>query len=113
MDDRERRIVVNEALFREVNERVKGLNETFASITEVMDVVCECGSSGCMERFAIAPGEYEALRSNPDHFAIVPGHEIAEVERIVSRCGHYDVVEKLPGEAQRIAEATDPRSPSP
>jgi hypothetical protein len=113
MNDRERRIVLNEALFREVNERVRGLNETFATFTDVMEVVCECGASGCMDRFAITPGEYEALRSNPDHFAIVPGHEIADVERIVSRCGHYDVVEKLPGEAQQIAHATDPRSSSP
>lgn len=113
MDDRERRIVLNESLFREVNERVKGLNETFANVTDVMDVVCECGARTCAERFAIAPHEYEALRSNPDHFAVVPGHEVAEVERIVSRCGHYDVVEKLPGEAQRLAEATDPRSSAP
>ena len=113
MNDRERRIVLNEALFREVNERVRGLNETFATFTDVMEVVCECGASACMERFAITPGEYEALRSNPDHFAIVPGHEIADVERIVSRCGHFDVVEKLPGEAQQIAHATDPRSSSP
>jgi hypothetical protein len=112
MNDRERRIVLNESLFREVNERVRGLNETFASVTDVMEVVCECGATSCIDRFAIAPHEYEALRSNPDHFAIVPGHEIADVERIVDRCGHYDVVEKLPGEAQQIAEATDPRSSS-
>jgi hypothetical protein len=113
MDERERRIVLNESLFREVNERVRGVNETFASVSDVMEVTCECGSAGCAERFSMSPQEYEALRSNPDHFAIVPGHEIADVERIVSRCGHYDVVEKLPGEAQRIAEATHPRTPSP
>jgi hypothetical protein len=113
MDDRERRIVLNETLFREVNERVKGLNETFATFTELMDLVCECGARHCVERFAMPPDEYEALRSNPDHFAVVPGHEIADVERIVSRCGAYDVVEKVPGEAKRIAHATDPRSSSP
>jgi hypothetical protein len=112
VDDRERRIVLNESLFREVNERVKGLNETFASVTNVMEVVCECGSRNCADRFTMPPDEYEALRSNPDHFAIVPGHEIADVERIVSRCGDYDVVEKLPGEAQRVAQATDTRSSS-
>jgi hypothetical protein len=113
MDERERRIVQNETLFREVNERVKDLNVTFANFTDVMEVVCECGSRHCADRFAITPQEYEALRSDPDHFAVIPGHEIADVERIVSRCGHYDVVEKLPGEAQRIAHATDPRSSSP
>lgn len=113
MDERERRIVLNESLFREVNERVKGLNETFASVTNVMEVVCECGSRDCAERFPMPPDEYEALRSHPDHFAIVPGHEIADVERIVSRCGHYDVVEKLSGEAQRVAQATYRRSSPP
>ena len=110
MDERERRIVVNETLFREVNERVKGLNQSFASLTDEMQIICECGSGSCTERFGIPPGEYEALRANPDHFAIVPGHENLDVERVVSRCGEYDVVAKLPGEAQQIAEATDPRS---
>lgn len=110
MDERERRIVVNETLFREVNERIRGVNETFAALTDEMQIVCECGSRACGERFAMPPDEYEALRANPDHFAIVPGHEIADVERIVTRCGDYDVVEKLPGVAQRIAEETDPRS---
>jgi hypothetical protein len=110
MDERERRIVQNEALFREVNERIKGLNQSFATLTEEMQIVCECGAGGCAERFSMRPEEYEALRANPDHFAIVPGHEITDVERIVSRCDGYDVVEKLPGEAQQIAEATDPRS---
>jgi hypothetical protein len=110
VDERERRIVVNETLFREVNERIKGLNQSFATLTEQMQIVCECGNGSCAERFPMLPSEYEALRANPDHFAIVPGHEIPDVERIVSRCGDYDVVEKLPGEAQRIAEETDPRS---
>jgi hypothetical protein len=110
MDEREQRIVVNETLFREVNERIRGLNESFATLTEEMQIVCECGVQGCVERFAMQPGEYEALRADPDHFAVVPGHDEPEVERIVSRCDGYDVVEKLPGEAQKIAEAADPRS---
>ena len=110
VDERERRIVVNETLFREVNERIKGLNKSFATMTDEMQIVCECGAAGCAERFPMHPDEYEALRANPDHFAIVPGHEILDVESIVSRCGAYDVVAKLPGEAKQIAEATDPRS---
>jgi hypothetical protein len=110
MDERERRIVVNETLFREVNERVKDLNQSFAPLTGAMQIVCECGSGACAERFPMRPEEYEALRANPDHFAIVPGHENLDVERVVSRCGEYDVVQKLPGEAQSIAEAADPRS---
>jgi len=110
MDERERRIVANETLFREVNERVQGVNQTFAVLTDAMEIVCECGTAACVERFAMPPDEYEALRANPDHFAIAPGHEIADVERIVSRCGDYDVVEKLPGVAQQIAEATNPGS---
>jgi hypothetical protein len=112
VDERERRIVVNETLFREVNERIKGLNQSFATLTDEMLIVCECGAGGCAERFPMRPEEYEELRSNPDHFAIVPGHEIPDVERIVSRCGAYDVVAKLPGEAQQIAEETDPRAAS-
>ena len=51
--------------------------------------------------------EYEALRSDPTHFAVVDGHEFLELERIVERGASYVIVEKL-GDAARTAIAEQP-----
>jgi hypothetical protein len=40
---------------------------------------------------------------------VLPGHELAEVETVVSKADGYVVVEKR-DEAGRLAEASDPRS---
>ena len=49
IDERERRLGLNEALFREVNERLGGLNEAFGEVTNRMELVCECADPGCAE----------------------------------------------------------------
>ena len=53
--------------------------------------------------------EYEALRSEPNRFAVRPGHVFPEVERIVSENDRFAVVEKvrLAGE---VAAAHNPRA---
>ena len=49
------------------------------------DIVCECGDAECMERFAITNDAYAALRSDVHRFAVVPGHELPDLERTVER----------------------------
>ena len=110
MDERERRIGLNEAVFREVNERIRAVGKTFAVVDEQLDLICECGMADCAERIQIPAAEYEQLRAKPTHFAIVPGHEIDDVETLVERCKGYDVVEKKAGAAAELARDTDPRS---
>ena len=101
---------MNEALFREVNERIEGVNNAFAVVTDTMSIVCECGSSGCVEQIVISHKAYEELRADPTLFAVVPDHEVPNVEDVVDRREGYDVVRKHPGVPQLIAKATDPRS---
>lgn len=107
MDERARRVGLNEAMFRTVNDEVHGLNERFAVIADPMSVVCECGSAVCTERFELRAAEYEQLRREPTHFAVKPGHEIPDVETVVERQAGYVVVQKLPGEPAEIARRTD------
>ena len=109
MDERKRRIGLNEAIFREANERIEELNQTFATITDELVLVCECGYADCTEKISISPAEYEELRADSAHFAIVHGHEIPEVERVVAEREGYDIVRKDDGVARKIAEVTDPR----
>jgi len=103
VDERTRRVGENEALFREVNDRVRELNETFSVFSERMDIICECGDRTCVERVSLLPDEYRRVRADPRHFAIVPGHEAPDVEHVIEQTDRYAVVEKDPGEPARLA----------
>jgi hypothetical protein len=109
VDERGRRIGENEALFRSVNEQVHDLGETF-EIEESLRMLCECGSETCLEQIELSRQAYEAVRAEPTHFAIKPGHDLPEVETVIERHPNYWVVRKMAGEAERIACETDPRT---
>jgi hypothetical protein len=106
---RDERIGLNEAVFREVNERIEDLADRFELKDEPLDLVCECGDADCLRRISMTRAEYEELRSDPRQFAVHPGHEYPEAEEVVARRKEYDIVAKnrIPA---RIAEQTDPRS---
>lgn len=110
MDERARRIGQNEALFREINERIEDMNAAFGALTETMSVVCECGDASCTQQIEIDLALYERVRTDPTHFLVVPGHEIVDVEEVVERHPAFFVVRKVAGEAAQLARETDPRS---
>lgn len=109
-EDRGRRIGLNEALFRQVNERISELGDDFHM--KELEILCECGDIDCGDRFEIEHQAYEELRSEPTHFAVLPGHEIPDVETVVERRRVYTVVRKDPGGPAEVAEKTDPRAGS-
>jgi hypothetical protein len=108
--DRHERIGLNEAVFREVNERISDLAENFGLDEQPLDLVCECGDPTCVERISMSREAYERLRADATHFAVHPGHELPDVESVVERNGAYDVVRKHEGGPAEIARGTDPRS---
>ena len=110
MSAREERIGLNEAVFREVNERIEALAETFDLKTQSLDIICECGDHACAERISMMHAEYKELRSDAHQFAVHPGHEYPDVETVVARLKGYDIVRKGKGVPAQIAEQTDPRS---
>lgn len=109
MDERERRIGLNEAAFRAANERIEEMNLAFSEVTEKMMIVCECGNAKCFEQLALSLQEYEDVRSEATHFVIVPGHEIPSVETVIAEHEGYSVVRKEGPEVEELAERTDPR----
>jgi len=109
MSSRKERIALNEAAFREVNERIEDLAESFELKTQQLDLVCECGDANCMERLTMTRAEYEQLRSDAHQFAVHPGHEYSDIERVIARRKGYDVVVKDKGAPEQIVERTDPR----
>jgi uncharacterized protein (UPF0128 family) len=111
--EREERLARNEALFREVNERVAEVVTRFIEVEtkgEAVDFACECGRAGCAEPIAMTLAEYEAIRAVSTHFAVVPEHEQLEVEVVIERNPTYFVVEKREEDAQEVARETDPRT---
>src|SRR5262245_29979829 len=109
-DERERRVGQNEALYRQVNERIEDLNETFTTITGDFAIICECGNLNCMEQIRVPRELYERTRTNPTHFIVKAGHEQRDIEAIVESEGGYSVVEKHEPPARQVAEESDPRS---
>jgi hypothetical protein len=108
--NRDERIGLNEAVFREVNERITDLAGQFGLEDQPLDLVCECGDPSCVERIAMSRAEYEALRSDGTHFAVSPGHEIPDVEDVIGHRSGYDIVRKHEGDPAELAERTDPRT---
>ena len=109
MGAREERIGLNEAVFREVNERIEDLAEKFDLKAEPLDLVCECGNADCVERISMTRAEYEGIRSEANQFGVFPGHVYPDVERLIEKRKGYDIVQKIGGAPERIAEQTDPR----
>lgn len=108
--ERARRVVHNEALFRQVNETIEDLNEGMGELTGDFAVVCECGELACMEQILVEKAAYERARSNPVWFLVKPGHELPDVEHVVRTGEGYVMVEKDPPEAKAFATDTDPRA---
>jgi hypothetical protein len=114
MDRRHERQARNEALFRNVNERIEELvDETLehhAQGATVWDFVCECQDRDCAERIPLTRIEYEAVRADGKRFVVAPSpeHVDTNIEVVVDMSTRYWVVEKT-GETGRLAEEQDPR----
>jgi hypothetical protein len=106
VESRAARVGKNEALFREVNERIREIT-TYDSDVEFL---CECGDPGCARPIAMTIAEYEGVRTDPKRFVVVPGHEIPEVEAVVDTTDRFTIVEKRPGTPTELAVETDPRA---
>jgi hypothetical protein len=106
--DREQRIALNESAFRIANERMQSWEERHRD-GALEDYVCECADPDCRARVPLTGPEYEAVRSNPRHFVVVPGHDVPGVETVIAGNDRYSVVEKAPSVAT-LTERTDPRS---
>ena len=111
-NQRASRAARNQSFFREINERVKDLNEGFSLVLPLGDWVCECAEEMCVARIELSADEYETIRRNGTRFLVAPSdkHVWSDVEDVMERHDRYWVVEKL-GEAARVSVQFDPRSP--
>ena len=105
MDERLARQARNEALIRQVNERIEQLDKaaeeaSLAPDAAFFEFLCECGGDdgdfSCVEHIQMTIEEYEQVRSQDDRFAVYPGHEDEGLERVVARNERFVVVDKGP-----------------
>ena len=108
MDPRERRLAQNEALFREVNEKVEAVAVVHGADDHVYEFYCECANADCSMQLPATIAEYEAVRAHPRRFLVVPEHWLPEVESVAAKHDSFWVIEKH-GDAGRLVENLDPR----
>jgi hypothetical protein len=71
--ERVRRIGLNQAVYRTVNDRVQWIAATLKAAPAQLLLVCECGDITCDEQIELSRADYEAVRSDSSLFAVVPG----------------------------------------
>ena len=98
----------NEALFREVNERVEEVsNELGQDVPH--EFLCECANLDCTFRLTLPIQVYESVRADPRQFVVRPLHYTPEIEELVAEESSYWIVRKT-GDAGEYVEHLDPRS---
>jgi hypothetical protein len=117
MKDRLEQQSRNEALLREVNERIAEVDKSaeeqnFAPDESLFEFLCECGASDgeagrCEERVLMTIKEYDQVRSQDDRFVVSPGHETDWLEWVAARTERFVIVDKR-AEAEPFV-ADDPR----
>jgi hypothetical protein len=100
---RAERIAENEAFCRDLN---RSKDDWLRSGLQAAGFRCECWRIECAERIRLSRTEWREVRSQPERFAVAPGHTAIDVEpgveEVVKRYEHFWIVEKR-GQAGEIA----------
>ena len=108
MNEHERR-APNEALFRDVNERIAESAEHFEA--DKTEFVCECADPNCTERVPATLAEYEDVRAEVDDLPPRSGARASPTSSsVVSDRGRFQVVEKMEEAVRRTVIRLDPRT---
>ncbi len=108
VSEREERVARNETTSREMNERIEQAHQ--GSPDDYFRIICECGQPDCPRVIAISVPEYEEVRSDARHFAVVRTHVMPDIEEVVRETERFTVVRKREGTPAEIAEEEDPQA---
>ena len=89
----QRRVARHEALHRLANEHA--FEATKGSASPLLRILCECGEVSCTAILHVERGAFERVSRRADHFIIVHGHEMPDLERVVEEHRDWLVVEKV------------------
>ena len=105
---REERVAKNEAVVREINQKIKQAVESNPP-DSFMHIVFECGYVECDLFIAVTKEEYDRIRNDPLLFGVVGEHVILDIEQILTENDRFTIVEKRQGTPAEVAIRTDPR----
>jgi hypothetical protein len=93
---REIRILETEEFYRQINDVIakNGRRDDKA-------YMCECANVYCNVSMDVSTEDIEVLHSVPGYYIILPGHEIPDVEHVVSTTEKYAIVVK-DGASRRV-----------
>ena len=113
MSDRSaERVALNDATFRNANERIEEKAEELD--VDPSPFLCECADEECSAVIRLSLAEYEEVRSEPTHFVNVPGHEVTAGPHaaVVAERAGYVIVEKLGVAADIVADLDERTAPA-
>ena len=93
MSPREKRIIYNEELFREVNAHIAQLEDRLSSGDELLTLICECANSGCTTMIKVDQGTFRAVRESPMRFLVAAGH-VRDDEKVIGGGAGYLIIDK-------------------
>lgn len=100
------RLVRNQLLYHEVNERIREIAEHFDSKSE-FTFICECSREDCVESIELNLDEYKSIRTSPTLFVVAPGHGTLKVENVVETNDRYALVETI-RKLELVTESYEP-----
>jgi len=86
---REQRVLQTEEFFRSVNDVIARKRASNGAT-----FLCECANPYCNVTFEMSPADLQTLHSRSGYYAILPGHDIPELEDIVQSENGYMIVRK-------------------
>jgi hypothetical protein len=90
-----RRLKENEIIFQLANQTVaEFVTEESGGKDPVVRFYCECSNLECRGRIPLRASDYNKFHKNKRHFIVLEGHEMAEIEKVVSKQDGFCVVEK-------------------
>jgi hypothetical protein len=81
-------------VFRQANERLLRAVGDRVDEERPIPFLCECLSPSCRGTVQLTIEQFRRLREQPNRFAIVTGHPLADDERALERNGEVSIVEK-------------------
>ena len=103
-----RRAARNEELVREVNRQIEQ-GAKLHEVSSVMPLHCECAQASCLEKIELNARTYQPILAERYRFIVVPGHEVAAIERVVESHPTFAIVEKI-GEAREQIDQDHPQA---
>jgi hypothetical protein len=103
----ERHMVENEMIFRRANEKIgikldeldtkyidDGTPELVRGNDLLLHFLCECSDENCKVRIPMKLSKYQQIHLNRGIFITKPDHQVASIEKVVSKKPKYTIVEK-------------------